>query len=161
MDRRALQKLFGVGPIGAVISLILLAVAVWADRLLGHPEILKHSSLIEALGALLVCAGLVLYFWTMYVLRNWWVENRLCTTGPFRWFRHPLYAAWITFVSLGVALYLNSWTLLAWVVLQHPVWHWLVIHEEKMMSERFEDEYRAYAEQTGRFIPRLWNPRHS
>jgi len=72
MDRRALQKLFGVGPIGAVISLILLAVAVWTDRLLGHPEILKYRSVMEALGALLVCAGLVLHVWTMYVLRNWW-----------------------------------------------------------------------------------------
>jgi protein-S-isoprenylcysteine O-methyltransferase Ste14 len=158
MGLNILQKLFGVGPIGAGISVILLVVAIRADRALGHPVILKYRLPLEILGALLICAGLALLFWTMYTLRNWWVENRLCTTGPFRWFRHPMYAAWITFVFLGVALYLNSWVLLAWVVLQHPVWHYLVIREEKVMIEHFQDEYRGYAERTGRFVPRLRNP---
>jgi protein-S-isoprenylcysteine O-methyltransferase Ste14 len=159
MDHSVLQKLFGVGPIGIIISFILLAASVLADRVLGHPEMLKYRSPMEALGALLVCAGLVLYFWTVYVLRNWWAKNQLCTTGPFRWFRHPMYAAWITFLSLGVAVYLNSWILLLWVMSLHPVWHRLVIREEKMMSLRFHEEYRAYAERTGRFIPQLWNLR--
>ena len=161
MGHLMVRRLFGVGPIGAGITLILLAAAIRVDRALGHPEILRYGSLMRMLGVLLICAGLALLFWSMYTLRSWWADNRLCTTGPFRWFRHPMYAAWITFVSLGIAFYLNSWILLAWVILLHPVWHRLVIHEEKMMSERFEDEYRAYAEQTGRFIPRLWNPRHS
>lgn len=161
MGHLMVQRLFGVGPIGAGITLILLAVAIRVDRALGHPEILRYGSLMQMLGVLLICAGLVLLFWSMYTLRNWWAKNRLCTTGPFRWFRHPMYAAWITFISLGIALYLNSWILLAWAVSEHPVWHWLVMREEKVMVEHFQDEYRAYAERTGRFIPRLWNPWHS
>ena len=48
MDCSALQKLFGIGPTGTVISLILLAAAVLADRLPDHPEILKYRSLMEA-----------------------------------------------------------------------------------------------------------------
>jgi len=100
---------------------------------------------------------LVLYFWTAWVLRNWWVKSQLCTTGPFRWFRHPMYAAWLTFLSPGVAVYRNSWVLLLWVMSLHPVWHLLVVGEEKMMSGRFHEEYRAYAERTGRFVPRLWH----
>jgi hypothetical protein len=70
MGPNILQKLFGIGPIGAGISLILLVVAIRADRALGHPEILKYRSLMEILGALLICAGLVLHFWSMYTLRN-------------------------------------------------------------------------------------------
>lgn len=155
MDRSRLQKFFGVGPMGLGISLILLAAALLADRGLGHPKILKYPLLMEGLGALSVCAGLVLYFWTAYVLRNWWAKGQLCTTGPFRWFRHPMYAAWITFLAPGVAVYLNSWVLLLWVMSLHPVWRRLVVREEKMMSERFHEEYRAYAKTTGRFIPRL------
>lgn len=65
------QKLFGVGPIGAGISLILLAIAIRADRALGHPEILKYRSLMEIPGALLICAGLALLLWAMCTLRNW------------------------------------------------------------------------------------------
>ncbi len=157
MHYSALQKIFGVGPKGAAITVILLAAAVWADRALGHPEVLQYRSFMAALGALLVCAGLALIFWTTYVLRNWWVKNRLCTTGPFRWFRHPMYAAWISFICLGVAVYRDSWVFLLWVVSLHVVWRRLVVHEEKMMSECFQDEYRAYAERTGRFIPRVWH----
>jgi protein-S-isoprenylcysteine O-methyltransferase Ste14 len=160
MGHLTLQRLFGVGPIGAGVTLILLAVAIRVDRALGHPEISRYGSLMQMLGVLLICTGLVLLFWSMHTLRNWWAKNRLCTTGPFRWFRHPMYAAWITFVSLGIALYLNSWVLLIWVVSLHPVWHWLVIREEKVMVEHFQAAYRGYSARTGRFIPRLWNPWH-
>ena len=45
MNHGRLQQLFGVGPIGAVISFILLAAAVWANRLLGHSEMLQYRSL--------------------------------------------------------------------------------------------------------------------
>jgi protein-S-isoprenylcysteine O-methyltransferase Ste14 len=161
MARNTLRKVFGVGPIGVAISVMLLLAALAIDRALGHPRITDHSSLIKIIGAILVSIGLILYLWAVYTLRGWWLENRLCTSGPFRWFRHPVYAAWITFILAGVALYLNSWVLLIWVVSLHPVWHWLVIGEEKMMVEHFGDEYRRYAERTGRFIPRLFSVRRA
>ena len=121
-----LQKIFGIGPIGAAISVILLLVALRADRALGHPQICTYESLMEILEAVLICAGLILLFWTMHALRNWWVGNRLCTM------------------------------LLLWVVSLHPVWHLLVIREEKAMADHFGDEYRRYAGRTGRFLPRYW-----
>jgi protein-S-isoprenylcysteine O-methyltransferase Ste14 len=152
-DRQA--KLFGVGPVGVALSLLLLAVALLVDRRLGRPLILPYRLFTRVVGLVFVMAGLGLHFVTMYTLRNWWVEDRLCTRGPFRWFRHPMYAAWITFVCLGVAFYRDSWALLAWVMALHPLWHWLVAREEKMMALRFPDEYPPYAKRTGRFIPRL------
>ena len=136
------------------ISAILLVAAIRADRALGHPPMPVHPPLIKTLGTILVCAGVVLLLWTVYTLRSWWIENRLCTNGPFRWFRHPLYAAWITFICPGAALYLGSWVLLAWALSLHPVWHRLVIREEKVMVGSFGDEYRRYAARTGRFVPR-------
>ncbi len=154
MSGDRLRKLFGVGPLGAVLSLLLLAVALLVDHRLGRPVILSHRSFMKGLGVVLVLAGLGLHFRTMYTLRTWWVDGRLCTTGPFRWFRHPMYAAWITFVCLGVALYRDSWVLLAWAVALHPLWRVLVTSEEKMMARRFPDEYPPYAARTGRFIPR-------
>lgn len=71
MNLGRLQKLFGVGPIGAVISLVLLAVAAWADRLLGHPAISTNAELMKVTGSALVVIGLGLHFWTMWTLRNW------------------------------------------------------------------------------------------
>ena len=150
-----LQKLFGVGPTGAVISVILLAIAIRIDRALGHPEMFGLRPLTLVIGVLMICIGLALLFWTMHTLRNWWTKDQLCTGGPFRWLRHPMYAAWITLVSSGIAFYHNSWVLLAWAVALHPIWHYLVIREEKIMLECFGDEYRKYAARTGRFVPRL------
>ncbi|MGO9118875.1 MAG: methyltransferase family protein [Desulfomonilaceae bacterium] len=155
MDLSRFQKLFGVGPAGALVSLALLVAAAWLDRLLGHPTLSVHAAPLKIVGLALVFAGLVLHLWTLWTLRNWWLKDRLCTTGPFKWFRHPMYAAWITFMSLGVAMFLNSWVFLSWVILLHPIWHWLVVHEEKMMLDHFQDEYRSYATRTGRFMPKI------
>ena len=85
------------------------------------------------------------------------MNNRLCTQGPFKLFPHPMYAAWITSICSGVILYLNSWVLLFWPVLLHPIWHSLVSKEEITMLENSGDEYREYAIRTGRFVPRIWN----
>ena len=66
-----------------------------------------------------------------------------------------MYAAWITFILPAVALYLNSWIILIFVFLIHPIWHRLVIMEEKMMNEIFQNDYGTYATRTGRFFPRI------
>lgn len=150
-----LKKLFGIGPMGAIISLVLFTIAVWMDRLLGHLAILANPAPIRVVGEGLAAIGLGLLFWSAWILRKWWSKDELCTMGTFKWFRHPIYAAWITFILPALALYLNSWIILFFVVLLHPIWHQLVIYEEKMMFEKFGDKYREYTAQTGRFFPRI------
>ena len=160
MDGEKMQKLFGVGPTGAGISCVLLAFLAWIDYLVGHPAVMGNAIPMKTAGSLLVVIGLGLHFWTFFTLRNWWKNNRLCTQGPFKFFRHPMYAAWITFICSGVILYLNSWILLFLPLLLHPIWHRLVKKEEKVMLENFGNEYLEYAEQTGRFIPRILNGKY-
>ena len=157
MGSDKVQKIFGVGPRGAAISLLLLALIAWVDSMVGHPAIVVNEVPMKTAGVMLVVIGLGLHFWAFFTLRNWWVNNRLCTQGPFKLFRHPMYAAWITFIFSGVILYLNSWIFLSWLVLVHPIWHRLVRKEETVMLENFGDEYREYAIRTGRFVPRIWN----
>jgi protein-S-isoprenylcysteine O-methyltransferase Ste14 len=157
MDISRLQKLFGVGPMGAVISLVLLTIAVWVDRVSGHLAISANPAPMKVIGVGLAVIGLGLLFESLWALRNWWANDELCTMGTYKWFRHPMYAAWITFILPGVALYLNSWVILFFVVLLHPIWRQLVIQEEKMMYDKFQNEYSAYAARTGRFFPRIWN----
>ena len=151
------QKLFGVGPMGAVISIVWLRLAVWVDHLLGHAEIFANPTPVKVVGVVLAASGLGLLFWTIRTLRNWWAKDELCTMGPYKWFRHPMYAAWITFIAPSIALYFNSWIILLFAILLHPVWHQLVIREEKVMLGKFQNKYRVYAARTGRFFPRLWN----
>ena len=156
MEIRKTEKLFGIGPLGALLSTLLLAFFWWIDHILGHASIIAHPAPLKCAAAGLIAIGLGLHFWTMSTLRNWWMNDRLCTTGPFKYFRHPMYAAWITFISAGIALLLNSWILLLWVAALHPIWHLLVTKEEKLMAGNFGDDYVAYKARTGRFFPRVF-----
>jgi protein-S-isoprenylcysteine O-methyltransferase Ste14 len=87
-------------------------------------------------------------------LRRWWVGSRLCTRGPFRFVRHPMYAAWISLIVPGVVLILNRWVGVLWLAALHPLWHGLVRREEHTMEGLFGEAYRRYAARTGRFLPR-------
>ena len=148
-------KIFGIGPIGALLSLLLFVLAFWTDARFGHPRITGHAPAVRIGGTLLILLGAALHLWTMRTLKGWWQNDQLCTLGPFRFFRHPMYAAWISGICVGVALWLNSWVFLLWVAALHPVWHGLVPYEEKMMKGRFGDAYEAYARKTGRFLPKF------
>ena len=152
-----LKKIFGIGPTGAIISIFLLAIFVWANSMIELSIFVEYSGLMKILGIVLVILGLVLHFWSFSTLRSWWVDGKLCIRGPFKHFRHPMYAAWITFICPGVALYLNSWFYLFWVLLLHLLWHKLVKEEERIMTDTFGDIYKNYALRTGRFFPKILN----
>lgn len=155
MDPKRWKKITGVGPTGAVISICLAAVLWWIDGLTGHPEILAGSTHLKFSGMLLVFMGMLLHVWSFWTLRNWWGNDQLCTGGPFRYFRHPMYAAWITWMALGVVLWMNSLIFLLWFPICHPIWHRLVLREERIITDIFGERYIDYAERTGRFFPRI------
>lgn len=148
-------KIFGIGPVGALISLILFGLAFWIDGRIGHLPITGQAGVARAGAILFLLLGAGLHLWTMKTLKGWWQEDDLCTQGPFRFFRHPMYAAWISAICVGVALWVNSWVMVLWVAALHPVWHRLVLFEETMMHRRFGAAYDAYAKSTGRFLPKI------
>ena len=152
------KKLFGVGPLGALITLLLFLLAWWVDRAVGHVIIAESPFVLRCVGVLLIGFGLFLHMWTFFTLKNWWQKDQLCIGGPFRYFRHPMYAAWVSFISMGVALMLNSWAYVFWSVALHPIWHLLARREEKIVVDAFGDQYRRYAATTGRFLPRFRKP---
>jgi protein-S-isoprenylcysteine O-methyltransferase Ste14 len=155
-----IQKIFGVGPMGAVISLVLLSLFAWVDSRNSIPILTTNYGLKNAVGITLVILGLGYHFWTFSTLRHWWAHDGLCTSGPFKYVRHPMYAAWISLISPGIAIYLNSWLFVFWVILLHPIWHKLVKKEETIMMSTFGKVYGDYAEKTGRFFPKVLKISH-
>ena len=57
--------------------------------------------------------------------------------------------------DFGLAMYLNSYILIVWALLLHPLWHCLVRDEESLMIDLFGERYIEYQEKTGRFFPKL------
>ena len=100
-----------------------------------------------------------LFAWTHAVLGRFWSTalqlrggHRLITAGPYARIRHPMYTAilgWLT--SLGLVL--GSWVPLVFAALGALNFMLRIPPEEKMMLERFGDEYRAYMKRTGRLLP--------
>ena len=111
------------------------------------------------LGWLLVGVGLALFGWT---LATFWrhrtavnpykAASSLCTGGPFRFSRNPIYVGdW--FILTGAALLLGTaWPLLfaplIWALLRYGV----IRHEEAHLEAKFGDAYRAYKARVGRWI---------
>ena len=150
------KKIFGVGPLGALISIALMLPFWWMDHKLGHPAISQNPIFLKTFSCLLILTGAGIHLLTIWTLRHWWVEKKVCTAGPFKVLRHPMYAAWITFIAPGISLYLNSWIFLLWSMVLHPMWHLIIRQEESIIIEIFGDEYRKYASRTGRVIPRFF-----
>ena len=113
------------------------------------------------MGAATMVASLWL-FWRSHtdLGQNWSVslelrENReLVTAGIYRRIRHPMYSS-IWLWALAQAMLLPNWfagwsvvpAFTAMYFLRNP-------REERLMCEKFGDQYRAYMRQTGRLFPR-------
>jgi len=149
-------RIFGVGPTGFLISALLLLITFLLEDGLAHLQISSNELLRWSIFVgLCVVTGLIM-LWSVISLPITKRGKRLVTSGAFRYFRHPLYGACLSFFNFGLAIFLNNWIYILWAVVQHPVWHWLIRHEEKLMEQRFPSEYEAYASKTGRFFPRLF-----
>lgn len=94
--------------------------------------------------------------------RNWSATlnvregHTLVTWGVYRYMRHPMYAAhllWAIAQGLLLENWLAGWLFLAFFV---PLYLLRVPQEERMMLEKFGEQYRQYMHRTGRLIPRLW-----
>ena len=151
-----LSKIFGAGPAGTLISLCLLFVAFRIDGRLQPAPLIDNRILRNAVFGVSILLTIALIVWSVKSLPASERGNKLSTRGAFRYVRHPLYAAFLSIFNFGLAVYLNSYVFLLWAVALHPVWHYVVRHEERLMVGIFGDAYAEYQRKTGRFFPRLW-----
>jgi protein-S-isoprenylcysteine O-methyltransferase Ste14 len=80
--------------------------------------------------------------------------RRLVMSGPYRFVRHPLYAA-EEIAILGVWLQFMSWPATAILAGHFIIQLWRLGFEEAVLRESFA-EYDAYARQTARLIPGIY-----
>ena len=151
------QRIFGIGPIGFLCGLISFALLWLIDRRLGHIPIMSHPGSIRIIGLIFIVIWICWHIWGIKTIRLWVTENRLCTSGPYRYVRHPLYAGGSLLGSLGISLMFNAWILLLQPLLLFAVFFILARKEEKMMLEVFGEEYERYAARTGRLFPRIFS----
>lgn len=130
----------------------------WLDRRV-HALPLDLGAITRPLGWLLLGLGLALFIWTLVTFRRhrttvnpYQAASSLCTEGPFRFSRNPIYVGdW--FILVGVSLLLaTGWPLVfapvIWVMLRYGV----IRHEEAHLEARFGDAYRDYRSRVRRWL---------
>jgi protein-S-isoprenylcysteine O-methyltransferase Ste14 len=114
--------------VGVAITVVGLALTVWARRTLGTN-----------------------WSGTVTVRK----EHELITAGPYRYVRHPIYSG-LLLGFVGSALAWGQWRgLLALAIATYALWRkWRM--EERFMGETFGTVYADYAARTPAVIPRLF-----
>jgi protein-S-isoprenylcysteine O-methyltransferase Ste14 len=80
-------------------------------------------------------------------------DQRVVTTGPYRWVRHPGYSAGIL-MAIGVGIALGTWLgALISAVLTVIGYAYRISVEERALVNGLGDSYRDYMKRTKRFIP--------
>lgn len=118
-----------------------------------------HGDPLHILSELLIFGGFFLLASSWEVLYRAQRTQKLATTGPYAWIRHPQYAAFIV-IMLG---FLLQWptipTLLMFPVLV-TMYVRLAHKEEVEIRAEFGEAYNRYAENTPAFFPRRRRQRH-
>jgi protein-S-isoprenylcysteine O-methyltransferase Ste14 len=127
------------------------------------PAILPRGLGIQATGLLLVIAAALLRLWTRQALKEMYtghiqvmVGHHLVQTGPYRWVRHPGYTGFVL-LALGISVgYASFIGLVAILALMLPALAYRMQVEEKLLTQEFGDQYRAYSRGTKRLVPGVW-----
>ena len=74
------------------------------------------------------------------------------STGAFRYVRHPLYLGSMMFY-LGLAVSTASLFSLVLVGLIFVFYNFIASYEEKLLEDRYHEEYRNYKKRAGKWVP--------
>ncbi|HEY5952312.1 MAG TPA: isoprenylcysteine carboxylmethyltransferase family protein [Kofleriaceae bacterium] len=152
-------------PFGLAANGIWLTWAGISPTLLPRGGIL--TSALDVLGMLVTVGAIALIAATLAThrvpLALWHQDGdrnapmHIVTYGPYGWVRHPFYVSFILLL-IGSALIARDVVTIAALPLGLLSLDWTARSEEKkLLASSLADEYRAYREHTGRFVPRLEN----
>jgi protein-S-isoprenylcysteine O-methyltransferase Ste14 len=113
-------------------------------------------------GMVFYLAGLLMFLWAQETLKRRpphlsfsdVVPDAFENGGPYRYVRHPIYAAYFLIWLGGPVATGNLWLLASalWMIASYAV----AATEEEVLFERspFAERYRVYSRRTGMFVPR-------
>jgi protein-S-isoprenylcysteine O-methyltransferase Ste14 len=146
-----------------VISIILTLIIIGYLFNLRFVKIFTLSTLMLLKWTGFIIGGISLLFWTwaQLVLGNDWRVNyqlnenhKLITNGPYRKIRHPLYTAMIIW-CIGISILTTNLIFIGFSLLSITFLLIRIPKEEKMLIDKFGNEYKEYIKRTGRFFPKI------
>ena len=151
-----LQRLRYIIPL--LLGWFLLAKGHRLSDPLNH-RVIPHVDALALVGAVLCVAGVLFCVWARFTLgRNWSGVvtlkggHELITSGPYAFVRHPIYTGLLTMFLATVIVLGHVAGIIAIPFVLVSFWIKLR-YEEKLMLEKFPNEYAAYQQRVKRLIP--------
>jgi protein-S-isoprenylcysteine O-methyltransferase Ste14 len=122
-------------------------------------RVIPHLEALAWIGMVLCVAGLATCLWARFTLgRNWSGVvtlkggHELITRGPYAWVRHPIYTGLLTMFVATLLVFGHIAGIIAVPFVFGSLWIKLR-YEEKLMLQKFPEEYAAYQQRVKRLIP--------
>jgi len=111
------------------------------------------------LGTTWFCVGLPIALVGLIILLTVWVkfataiiDDKLITTGLYRYSRHPMYLTWFL-MGVGISIACASWLFLLLAIASMLFAHVRFAgFEERLCLEKYGDTYREYMDKTPRWL---------
>lgn len=149
------MPIWGVGPrivLPSVATMVVGGLATWMWPFVFGLWWLPEGPRI-LLARVLGGVGLFILAAAVRPLRSAYMGRRLVTGGVYGWVRHPLYSAWLVFVFPALALFSNSWLMLAGPIVGAVRFGTLIGQEEMNLVNQFGHEYLDYRDRVPALIP--------
>ena len=126
-------------------------------------ELIPRTLGTQILGSILIIICMALFGWARGTLKNLYsghvqvkIDHTLIQHGPYRFIRHPAYAAYIL-MGFGIAIGFSSLVgILSIPLLLLPALIYRIFTEEKLLSAEFGEQFEEYSHNTRRLIPGVW-----
>ena len=141
-----------------LMQFVLLALLILAPR---DPSVYgDFRSALSVIGLVLIAAGMAVILYSFFALGKSLTaspvpkqDGNLVTSGLYARVRHPIYFG-LLLASIGVVLDAGPWPQFAIVLLLYVLLNIKASYEEELLAKRYP-EYKAYAQKTPRFFPRI------
>jgi protein-S-isoprenylcysteine O-methyltransferase Ste14 len=118
---------------------------------------LTNNTFKLVLGILLSAVGFCFWIYItryMHIKGSFSSKKELCTAGPFKYIRHPMYVSvYIMLTGLGLLFFAWIWFVLMIVFI--PIWYGVSKMEENHMTGIWKEQYLDYKRKTGMFFPKF------
>jgi protein-S-isoprenylcysteine O-methyltransferase Ste14 len=108
------------------------------------------------LGIVLILLGIPLFILSGVMVHTHISKGKLCTTGVYAYFRHPLYAAWVVFITPGIVIITGSVVAISWPIFLYMLFKIFTVEEEAYLRRKFGDEYLRYEREVNAVFPKIW-----
>ena len=124
--------------------------------------LLDYPDWLRWFGVIILFAGIALFGWSHYHLGQSFYslvaskeEQKLITSGPYRWVRHPIYTGYIgTYIAGGLVASNLVLTFVPVIFFSLMIIN-RIPREEALMREEFGQDYIDLEERTGRLLPKI------